>query len=54
MKMTVECNDIKCRAQWEADVDPDLVVGNRLGAGPMLVCPVCGRIDKPYVVSEKK
>lgn len=45
----IECNDIKCKHQWEKEIDPDLVIGNRLSG--LIFCPKCGRFDSHYIIT---
>lgn len=49
-KITVECNAITCKHQWQLQVDEARIVGNRLMG--LESCPKCGRYDAPYIVSE--
>ncbi len=52
-EMRVECNDMKCKATWELKAEDFVISGNRIVAGPPSPCPVCGRIDRPYIVNEE-
>ena len=51
IEITVECNDIKCMHQWQEQIDPDRIHGNRLAK--LVFCPKCGRYDAPYIIKEE-
>ena len=52
-RMTLECNDLKCRHHWEALINPDRVQKSKF-IGRIVygceICPKCGRLDAPYVI----
>jgi len=51
--MTVECNNIKCRARWTLEHPERYITqGNRIVAGQMIICPKCNRMDRPYIVDD--
>jgi len=52
--IVVECNDVRCKHRWTISSNDYTIEGNRIIAGPMISCPRCGRIDRPYVVSITK
>ena len=47
----VECNDIKCKHQWDMKADVDRIVRNRLMG--LEYCPKCFRFDSPYIIPSK-
>ena len=51
-EITVECNSIKCKNKWKLDPSKYEISGNRIVAGPMITCPKCGRMDRPYIVKD--
>ena len=53
-ELLVECNNINCKHRWSISPGNYIVEGNRIVAGPMISCPKCGRMDRPYVVSITK
>ena len=50
--ITVECNRLTCRHQWELEVEEERIVGNRIIG--LVPCPECYRMDSPYVVPHKQ
>ena len=47
-KLTLECNDIKCKHHWWDIIDMRRINGNRLIG--CTYCPKCGRYDAPYII----
>lgn len=47
----LECNSLKCKTRWTAEIASWRIEGNRI-ARMLEFCPVCGRMDSPYIVRQ--
>lgn len=47
----LECNSLKCKTRWTAEIASWRIVGNRI-ARMLEFCPVCGRVDSPYIARQ--